>query len=445
MAREGKSCRKCSHSVTGARNSGPTGRTATFRDSMMMLRSLFASLFLALAGCTTATAVTAPQTIAATQREPVTILVSIDGFRPEYLGRGDSPNLDALAATGVTAEMRPSFPTKTFPNHYTIVTGLRPDRHGIVDNNMEDAARPGERFSMGNASQALDPFWWDGGEPIWVTAEKQGVRTATMFWPGSEVAVRGTRPADWQRFDMNITNPQRVRAVVDWLRRPQASRPQFVTLYFDTVDTAGHRYGPQAPETRAAIREVDSRIGELGAGLDALGQPVNYVITSDHGMAATSAERVIRADRLLDPAAFRTISDGAFLSLDPLPGREEEVAAALLRPHPHMQCWRKGDLPERFAYGTHPRVPAIFCLAETGWLILASEPRYSPDGGTHGYDNLDPAMKALFIASGPAFRSGVTLPIFDNVAVYPLLAEVLGVVPQPSDGQAETLAPALRD
>lgn len=410
----------------------------------MMLRSLFASLFLVLAACTTAN-LPPPQTAATAQRQPVTILVSIDGFMPEYLGRGDSPHLDALAAAGVTAEMRPSFPTKTFPNHYTLVTGLRPDHHGIVDNNMEDAARPDVRFSMGNASQALDPFWWDGGEPIWITAEKQGVRSATMFWPGSEVAIRGTRPSDWQRFDQNIANPQRVRAVVDWLRRPKATRPEFVTLYFDTVDTAGHRHGPHAPETIAAVREVDARIGELQAELAALGQPVNFVFTSDHGMAQTSSERVVRADRLLDPNAFRSIGDGAFLSLEPQPGREEEVAAALLMPHPHMQCWRKEELPERFAYGSHPRVPAIFCLAETGWLILADEPRYSPDGGTHGYDNLDPAMKALFIASGPAFRSGVTLPIFDNVAVYPLLAQVLGVVPQPSDGEAETLAPALRN
>ncbi|WP_454599489.1 alkaline phosphatase family protein [Qipengyuania sp. SM2507] len=410
----------------------------------MMLRSVFASLFLVLMGCTTAV-VPPPQAVVEVTREPVTILISIDGFMPDYLGRGDSPNLDALAAAGVAAEMRPSFPTKTFPNHYTIVTGLRPDRHGVVDNNMEDAARPDVRFSMGNATQALDPFWWDGGEPIWVTAEKQGVRTATMFWPGSEVAIRGTRPTDWQRFDQNITNPQRVASVVDWLRRPQAARPEFVTLYFDTVDTAGHRHGPQAPETMAAIREVDARIGDLQAELAALGQPVNFVIASDHGMAATSSERVIRADRLLDPEAFRTIGDGAFLSLEPQPGREAEVAAALLKPHDHMECWRKDDIPERFAYGTNPRVPGIFCLAETGWVILAGEPRYSPDGGAHGYDHRDPAMKALFIASGPAFRAGVALPIFDNVAVYPLLAQVLGVTPQPSDGQAQTLAPALRD
>ena len=408
-----------------------------------MLRTLLLSLSLVLTGCVAATAPPAAQR-AAELREPVTILVSIDGFRPDYLGRGETPTLDGLAAAGVKGVMRPSFPTKTFPNHYTIVTGVRPDRHGIVDNNMEDPRRPGVRFSLGNASQALDPFWWEGAEPIWVTAEKQGIRTATMFWPGSEVAIRGKRPSDWQRYDQNITNAQRIAAVTDWMRRPAATRPRFVTLYFDTVDTAGHDHGPEAPETLAAVREVDARMGEFQAQLRALGQPANFVIVSDHGMAATSAERVIRADRLLDPAAFRAISDGAFLSLEPQPGREKEVEATFLRPRPHMQCWRKSELPARFDYGRHPRVPRIFCLAEKGWLILAREPSYDPNGGTHGYDHEEPEMQALFIASGPAFRTGTPLPAFDNVEVYALLARLLGVGSQPNDGRG-LLASTLKE
>jgi predicted AlkP superfamily pyrophosphatase or phosphodiesterase len=402
-----------------------------------LLRALAATLLLALASCVVATP-PIPVT-RAESRQPVTILVSIDGFRPDYLGRGNTPNLDALAAAGLKAAMRPSFPTKTFPNHYTIVTGLRPDRHGIVDNNMEDPRRPGARFSLGNASQALDPFWWDAAEPIWVTAEKQGVRTATMFWPGSEVAIRGTRPSDWQRYDMNVSNVQRIAAVVDWLRRPAPTRPRFITLYFDTVDTAGHDFGPDAAETVAAVREVDTRIGELQAQLCELGQPANFVITSDHGMAPTSAERVIRLDQILNPAAFRTISDGAFASIEPQPGREKEVETALLTARPHMSCWRKERLPARFDYGRNPRVPRFFCLAETGWLLLSKEPSNAPDPGAHGYDNLDPAMTAVFIASGPAFRAGATLPAFDNVHVYPLLARLLGVTPQPNDGSAATL------
>lgn len=408
---------------------------------MPLLRCLFVSLSLVLTGCNPAT--TRPHSVAASVREPVTFLISIDGLHPDYLGRGASPHLDALAAAGVRAEMRPSFPAKTFPNHYTIVTGLRPNRHGIVDNVMEDPARPDVRFSLSNATQALDPFWWEGAEPLWVTAERQGVRTATLFWPGSEVSIRGTRPADWQRYDMNVSNPQRTRAVVDWLRRPQATRPRFITLYFDTVDTAGHDHGPQARETIEAVREVDARIGDLQAELRALRQPANFVIVSDHGMAATSTERVIRLDHLLDPTAFRLFTEGALLTVAPQAGREKEVEAALLTPRLHMQCWRKGSLPARFLFGTHQRIPSFVCLPEIGWLIMTTEPR-SGNGGAHGYDNLDPAMRAVFIASGPDFRSGLKLPIFDNVDVYPMLARILRVKPQPSDGRAETLGPALR-
>jgi predicted AlkP superfamily pyrophosphatase or phosphodiesterase len=326
-----------------------------------------------------------------------------------------------------------------------MVTGLRPDRHGVVDNNMVDPMRPGVRFSLGNPTQALDPFWWQDAEPLWVTAEKQGIRSATMFWPGSEVALGGIRPTDWHRYDQNISNAQRIRAVVDWLRRPQATRPRFITLYFDTVDTAGHKHGPEGPETLEALREVDERIGELQAELHELGQPTNLIVVSDHGMAATSSERVIRIDKLMDTRAFKSISDGAFLALEPEAGREKEVEAALLTPHANMQCWRKGSLPARFHYGMHRRVPSVFCLAKSGWRILTKEPSSSSEGGTHGYDNLDPTMMAVFIAAGPAFRSAISLPVFDNIDVYPLLARVLRVTPQPSDGKGDMFRGALRD
>lgn len=381
-------------------------------------------------------AIAGTMTPAAAQRSPVTILISIDGFHPSYLERGVTPNLNALADAGAKAEMRPSFPTKTFPNHYTIVTGLRPDSHGIVGNNIEDAARPGVWFSLGNHNQSLDPFWWDGAEPIWVTAEKQGIRTATMFWPGSEVPIRGTRPSDWQRFDMAVTNVQRVAAVVDWMRRPPATRPRFVTLYFDTVDTAGHEFGPVAPETMAAVAEVDERIGALVEELDALGQPANIVVVSDHGLAETNDERLILLGEIVDLATIRIVADGAYAGIEPVEGREAEAAAALLKPHPNMECWRKSGIPERFDYGDHPRVPAIVCLPRTGWLIVAAPPEWDPNGGNHGYDNQAPEMLATFIASGPAFRAGETLPTIDNVDIYPLLADLVGVDPLPNDGNA---------
>jgi predicted AlkP superfamily pyrophosphatase or phosphodiesterase len=407
---------------------------------------LAAALALLLPGCATrplpAPVAAAPASPAAETRPRVTILVSIDGFRADYLDRGETPNLTRLAAEGVRAAMRPSFPSKTFPNHYALVTGLRPDRSGMIDNVMEDPRRPGITFTIGDPRQALDPFWWDAAEPIWITAEHAGIRTGTMFWPGSEVAFGDTRPSDWQRYDMNITGAQRVRSVIDWLRRPAAIRPRFVTLYFDTVDTAGHRFGPDAPETNAAIRDVDARIGELVQGLADLHQSADLVIVADHGMAATSPDRVVPLESLVDPALVHVVTDGPYSGMDAQPGQDAAVAAALLRPHDHVQCWRKADIPARLHYGTNPRVPAFYCLAETGWLITRPD-RQAYFGGTHGYDNASPEMLALFVASGPDFRAGATLPSFDNVDVYPLVARLIGVTPRPSDGTIAPFAPVL--
>lgn len=425
----------------------------------MVGRWLMGAAMLALAGCTgmtrpVATTAPAPASITATEaRAPVTILVSIDGFRADYLTRGVTPTLAQLAAQGVTATMRPSFPSITFPNHWTLVTGLVPDHSGITGNTMEDPARPGETFTMASD----DPWWWNSAEPIWVTAEKAGIRTATMFWPGSNVAWGGTmrstghhavdggtRPEDWQQFNQAVPGTSRVDAVIDWLRRPAATRPRFVTLYFDTVDTAGHQFGPDAPETTAAIRDVDQSITHLVDGLRTLGQPANLVIVADHGMAATSSERAIALDTVADPATYRVGETGAYAGIYPLPGKDAALAAALLRPHPHMTCWRKGEIPARFRFGTNPRVPPYLCLAEPGWIVVKTAPAKPFTGGTHGYDNRAPAMAALFIAQGPAFRAGTTLPPFDNVDIAPLLRDLLGLPAGKLDGDDAPFRSVLR-
>ena len=362
-------------------------------------------------------------------RAPVTILISIDGFRADYLDRGVTPTLDRLRREGVFAPMRPSFPSKTFPNHWTIVTGLHPDRHGIVANNMEDPARPGELFTMATE----DPFWWNAAEPLWVTAEKAGIRTATMFWPGSSVAwggtqerewpreiSGGTRPEDWQAHSEQVSNDQRGRAVVDWLRRPAAERPRFVTVYFSAVDTAGHQFGPDDPRTTRVIAETDAAIGRMLEQVAGLGQPANVVVISDHGMAATSSSRVVPLDRVVAPEDARLVETGPYATFVPTPGREATVEAALLKPHDHMTCWRK-------AYGRNRRVPPYLCLAETGWLLNKSAPTASFAGGNHGYDNDAREMRALFVASGPAFARGRTLGTVDAVDVAPLLRDLIGL------------------
>ena len=375
-----------------------------------------ATLTLALLPCGAAAA-------HAPARKPVTILVSIDGFRPDYRARGVTPNLDALAAGGISAAMRPSFPSKTFPNHTTLVTGLVPDRNGIVANKILDARRPGETFTMATE----DAFWWADAEPVWIAAEKAGIRTATLFWPGANVEHDGRRPHDWQQFSMKVSNRQRVDGVIDWLRRPAKTRPAFVTVYFDTVDTAGHEYGPDSPEVTKAVADVDTAIGQLRAGLRGLHQRANLVIVADHGMAAISDDRIVRLDSFADPANYAVVEDGPFATLNPVAGHETALAADLAKAPAHVQCWAKGDIPARFHYGHHPRVPAYLCLADTGWEILAKAPRHPIKGGTHGFDNASPEMAALFIATGPAIRARGPIPSFDNVDIEPLLRDLIGL------------------
>ena len=383
------------------------------------------ALAFALAGCAIAPAPRpAPPVAVAEQRAPITILISIDGFRPDYLTRGVTPTLNALAGDGISAAMRPSFPSKTFPNHWTLVTGLRPDRNGIVANRMLDPAIPGKVFTMATD----DARWWSDAQPIWIAAEQAGIRTATMFWPGSNVLLENRRPSDWVLFNESISNTQRINTLLDWLRRPAAERPRLLTGYFDVVDHEGHEHGPDSPQVTRAAAEVDAAIGTLRAGLAALGQPANLIIVADHGMAALSPERVVRLESFANPADYAVVEDGPFVSLNPAPDHEAALAAALAKPPAHVQCWAKGAIPARLHYGSHRRVPAFLCLGDVGWQIMARESR-GPAGGTHGYDNDAPEMRALFIAAGPAFRAGGQLQTFDNVAVEPLLRDLLGLPP----------------
>ncbi|MBD3733194.1 MAG: alkaline phosphatase family protein [Sphingopyxis sp.] len=364
-------------------------------------------------------------------RKPVTILISIDGFRADYRERGITPTLTKLAAEGAHGALRPSFPTKTFPNHYAIVTGKRPDTNGITGNNMIDPRRPAVKFSLGDPKQSLDPFWWDEAEPAWVTANKAGVRTATMFWPGSEVAIHEIRPPDWLRYDENVGDAQRVNTILDWMRRPADIRPAFVTLYFEAVDSAGHEFGPDSAEVNAAIAEVDARIGDLVAGLAAMGQPVQLLVVADHGMRAIDESREIQLADLIDLPSIIAVETGPYAAIEPAAGTDNRVYDALLKPHDHMACNRREELPERLHYGKNPRVAAIICIAEPGWSILAGPPQWPVKGGAHGYDNQDPQMLALFVASGTPLKGDVG--IVDNIEVYPLLMRLIGVAPIPSD------------
>ncbi|WP_243042312.1 ectonucleotide pyrophosphatase/phosphodiesterase [Dyella sedimenti] len=378
------------------------------------------------------------------------LLISIDGYRSDYLERGFTPTLAQLAKDGVRATgMQPSFPSLTFPNHYTIVTGLRPDHHGIVNNTMTDPALG--KFSLGNRAAVGNGQWWNEGTPLWETADQHGLRTATMFWPGSEADIHGKHPDYWKPYDGSVTPEQRVDQVLAWLDLPAGERPGFLTLYFDEVDHAGHAYGPDTPQVDQALRDTDAALARLVDGLRQRGllDRINLVILADHGMATVPADHSILLDKLAPLHEVDVVSLGVLAGINPKPGHEfARIEAHLERPQQHMTCWDKSRVPARLAYGSNPRVPQLLCLADVGWRITTSDYVAKHKGklslGEHGYDNEAPQMQALFVAHGPAFRQGATVPSFPNVDVYPLMAHLLGLPAAANDGDYQAVQDMLR-
>ncbi len=399
-----------------------------------------------LAACTTGA--TRPTAAAAPTAAPPLLLVSIDGLRADALGRGDTPVLDRLARQGVQAEwMQPSYPVLTFPNHYTLVTGLRPDRHGVVHNSMKDTGLG--QFRVADAQAARVAGWWQA-EPLWTSAERAGIPTAVWAWPGATAVRDGVRPRYLQAFDAGIPLQARVERIAGWMLAPEGPRPRLAAVYLEQVDGAGHDNGPHAPATRAAIRAVDAAIGQLLARLQAAGVEADVVVVSDHGMADTPADQFIAVEDIASREEAEVVSVGQVIGLVPHPAHARALHARLPGRHAHYQCWEKGAIPARLHYGRHPRVPPIVCQMDEGWNALGRDTlaRRIADGaldrGAHGYDPELPSMRAVFLAHGPSFREGVKLPPFDNVELHPLLARLLGLDLPRGDGDPRALAPALR-
>jgi predicted AlkP superfamily pyrophosphatase or phosphodiesterase len=353
---------------------------------------------------------------------------------------------------GVHAQnLIPSFPSKTFPNHYTIATGLYPGHHGIVANNIFDPST-GRTLATNKRAEVQDPMWW-GGEPIWTLVERAGKSSAPLFWPGSEAPILGVMPRFWKPYDENLPAASRVNQALAWLDLPAAERPVFLSLYFEDTDAAGHGKGPDSPEVRAAIARDDGYVGLLIEGLTRRGilDRVNIVVVSDHGMVPVDDARVIVADDYIS-ADDVVISDiNPTLGLFPKPGREESVYRALVGASPHLKVYRPDATPERWHFRDHSRVPPILGVADEGWQVLR---RTTFDGikagkitggrGQHGYDPQLMSMRAIFIAAGPAFKRGVTVAPFENVSIYTVLARILGVTPAPNDGDPSVATRLLR-
>lgn len=386
---------------------------------------------------------------------PTVILVSIDGFRADYFELHKPPTLNALANKGVRARwMKPVYPTKTFPAHYSIVTGLYPDNHGLIENNMFDTER-GLSFGLANRQAVQDPRWW-GGEPIWNTAQKQGQIAAAYFWPGTETAIGGMQPKFWKDYDGKVPNDTRVDTVLGWLDLPVAQRPTMITMYFSDVDDAGHNHGPESPENREAVLRVDANIKRLVDGLAARGilEQVNLIFTSDHGMAPYKMRNAVVLDEMFDTGdAERVFWVGEFTQIFPKPGKEDTIYDAIKAKLPKTaNIYRRSEFPKRFKFGKNKRIAPLVVIPKAGTVITTRERmnRAEKDGrldavrGAHGYDNDIVEMRSMFVGHGGQFKRGYVAKPFEAVDVYELICKILGIEPEKNDGNLKRIKSVLR-
>jgi predicted AlkP superfamily pyrophosphatase or phosphodiesterase len=375
------------------------------------------------------------------------ILISLDGFRQDYQQLTETPNLDALAASGVQADsLIPVFPSKTFPSHYSTVTGLYPGNHGIVSNNMR---HPDGDGVFGIGTEELTRSRWWGGEPIWTTANKAGLVTASYFWPGSDVEINGDRPRYYYAYDGSVPYEERVDQVLAWLDLPEGERPSFITLYFADPNDTTHRVGPEAPEALAAVRRVDAMIGRLVGGLEerGLSDTTDVVVTADHGMTLMEPERRVFLDDYVELSAEEAFELGAFVQIYPAPGREDEILMALVGAHPALRIYRRADVPDRFHLMDNERLAPIIGIPDVGWhatFRAGMQSRWRPPLGDHGGDPQHPEMQGIFIASGPSFERGIRVPSFESIEIYNILAAALGLEPAPNDGDLARVPGILR-
>ena len=381
-------------------------------------------------------------------KEPYVLMISFDGFRSDYLDWYETPNMDRFIKKGVRSEgLIPSFVTKTFPNHYSIATGLYVENHGLIGNHFFDPIF-NEEYSLKDRSKVEDAKFYDG-EPLWTTAEKQGIQTASYFWVGSEAPIKGLYPTRWKSYEHDFPFEARIDSVESWLSMPKSERPQLCFLYFHEPDATGHDNGPKSKETALIVTKMDSLFGVLVKKLDRLSisDKLDIIVVSDHGMTEISSKRTVELGEYIDINSVKQEGSGPYCFLYDLNKNNADKIVRDINRSPHVTAYLKKDIPERFHFKDHYRIKDILVLADEGWYInnqaISSSSKsgeYIPKGGTHGYDNQLKSMHALFIAKGPSFKNGLVAPPFENVNIYPLICHILNIQPHSDiDGNLENI------
>ncbi|NOU47583.1 MAG: alkaline phosphatase family protein [Bacteroidales bacterium] len=368
------------------------------------------------------------------------VILSLDGFRWDYIDKFPTPNLDYIAKHGVKAKsMIPGFPSVTFANHYTLATGLYPDHHGIVLNQFH-ATDLGSVYNDPKDRKSVTDGRFYGGEPIWVTAEKQQIKTASYFWVGSEAEIAGKRPSIWKKYDQKLPFNQRIDSVVTWLQLPENQRPGLIMLYFHEPDESGHHLGPENDSLSTTIVYLDSLVGDLRKKLSDLpiGKNIDLIIVSDHGMVQLSKDRQILLDQCIDTSMIE-FADGwnPTMNIKVKPGFNDSLMNQLSKVE-HLKAWKHGQGPAYLNHGSNIRTHDITILADDGWSILWSWSKGKVKG-THGYDIKNKDVHAIFYAIGPDFKQGYLKPSFQNIHVYPLLAHLLHLKPVKTDGNLDSI------
>lgn len=380
------------------------------------------------------------------QTAPTTILISLDGFRWDYLQKPESIYLNKIATSGVKAlSLKPVFPTSTFPCHYSIITGRYPDNHGIIANSFHDLYA-GERFSIGSPS-IYESRWWRG-EAFWETAKLHGIKTASYFWPGSELTDAVRRPDFYEKYEHSRPYEKRIEGVLRWLTLPENIRPRFITLYFDATDSKAHSHGINSKELNEAVALLDNMIRKLDEGLDKLGirDSINLIIVSDHGMTTLDSSRIINLREIIPDDDVYISALGPYAFVQP-PKYKLGTTYTILQKHEKgYKTFLKDEMPVNYNYSTNPFLTEIIMVAEIGWLLQTDYKWTGNYLATHGYDNNHLDMHGIFIARGPSFKSGYLTGSLNAIDIYPMLCDIFGIRPAPGiDGRLSDIRQVLKD
>lgn len=380
---------------------------------------------------------------------PLLLLIGIDGLKWDIIDRHPAPVLQSIATQGVRVQaLVPVMPTKTFPNFYAIATGLYPENNGVLDNATYDPSLA-TTFRM---STQDDDRWFEG-EPIWITAEKQGVRAATMFWVGSAAETGGRRPSYWRPFDSTVTNQARVQQVLDWLDLPDAERPRLVSVYFEAIDSASHNAGVDSIEEREAVAAVDNAVAELLNGLENRGllETSNIVVVGDHGMVDLSEDRIVYLDDYVDFSELYSPQlsgerqgNVVYAAFHGDETAVNDMYAATFNAHPRMQVYRKGRFPDWMRLSHPQRGPDLVIVPDNGWMVSKRDIPYRGPRATHGFSPLEKDMHAAMFARGPAFRQGAVVEELEVVDIYSIMAQVLGIQASEHDGNRDRIEQLFR-